>query len=377
VKFSHFLTTSALAGWLASSCVTPPAASVESLHGKVRAPTEEEAAVVAELLDDLHPRVRALLPGTEEQRVEVWLQEELRMFSMVEPSHEVVALNFDAWNRIHLKRGSSFLPEDLAHELVHLMLDESWNTLPPVLEEGLADHVGLALNPNMAPGFRAGRLSMVLGGLGRYSGRVRFGRPAIEGTDSLVFHMIEPPRELLSPLAAFRAEVREISPHSRSTLKNTLYGLGFLAVERIIDRVGFDGLHQLAVEAGESGQRVIPAQLLLDAARLDADPESWVTAALESMGRAELAALATQQAPSLAAMLVDACASMLVDHNGESFLAEVQPMLSLVAGGPEVSLAEIPAVRASLSRVWPVPHSKRPADSAGSAGSASGLRAEQ
>ena len=342
---------------LVQACVAPPAASVESLHGIVRAPTPEEAASLAELLDDLHPRVRAVLPGTEAPRVEVWLQEELRMFSMLEPSSEVVALNFDAWNRIHLKRGSGFLPEDLAHELVHLMLDSSWKTLPPVLEEGLADHVGLTLNPGMAAGFRAGRLSMVLGGLGCYSGRIRFARPAIEGADSLVFHMIEPPREIVSPLAAFRSEVQEISPHSRSAQKNTLYGLGFLAVERIVTEVGYEGLHALAVEAAENGQRTIPSDVLLDASRLDGEAQSWVDATLEAMGRAELVALASQQAPSLASMLVDACAEMLVEHDGQSFLTQVEPMLSLVAGGPEVALADIPAVRAALVQVWPEPYS--------------------
>src|SRR5688572_14067213 len=70
--------TAALAG-----CVSPPSASVVSGHGIVRAPTTAEAVEVAELLEDLHPRVRAMVPGTRSTRVEVWLQDRLRIFWML------------------------------------------------------------------------------------------------------------------------------------------------------------------------------------------------------------------------------------------------------------------------------------------------------
>ncbi len=350
-----------------AACVSAPSASVVSGHGIVRAPTTAEAAEVAVLLEDLHPRVQRMLPGTRSTRVEVWLQDRLRIFWMLEPSQEVVALNFDAWDRIHLKRGSDSLSEDLAHELVHLMLDDSWSCLPPVLEEGLADHVGITLHPAIAPDFRAGRLLSVIADLGGYSGRIRFENPTPSGAECLVFRLLEPPDHAVEPLDALRPFVEDILPHSRSEAKSTLYGLGFLVISRIVDRVGYQGLHAEFLVAKEQGLEAVPTERLLELARLDHSSASWVEAALDLLGEAELRALADQQSVSLASMLAGTCAPLFPGMRGADFLERMRPALALRREGPEVVLGEIPAFRQALCEVWPRAYSAELLD----------LRAEQ
>ncbi len=335
------------------SCVSPPRASVVSGHGTVRAPTTEEAQAVAGLLEDLMPRLRTILPCTRDPQVEVWLQEKLKIFWMLEPSQEVVALNFDAWDRIHLKRGSSSLPEDLAHELVHLMLDSSWSALPPVLEEGLADHVGLALNPGAAADFRAGRLLSVVADLGGYSGRIRFAHPTSSGAECLVFRLLQPPTDPVEPLDALQPHVEEILPHSRSSAKSTLYGLGFLVVTRIVDRIGYDGLNRESRAARENGETRIAPERLLELAELDEQAESWVQAALDALGEPELAALVAQQAGALAGVLAEACAPLFPGQSGEDFLALMKPALALRREGPEIRLDDVPAFHEAFRAAWP------------------------
>jgi hypothetical protein len=355
------------------SCVSPPRASVVSGHGTVRAPTTEEARAVADLLEDLMPRLRALLPCTRDPKVEVWLQDELKIFWMLEPSQEVVALNFDAWDRIHLKRSSSSLPEDLSHELVHLMLDSSWSALPPVLEEGLADHVGLALNPGAAADFRAGRLLSVVADLGGYSGRIQFAHPTPSGAECLVFRLLQPPSQPVKPLDALRPHVEEILPHSRSSAKSTLYGLGFLVVSRIVDRIGYDGLNQESRAARARGEAKIAPARLLSLANLDDQTESWVEAALDELGQPELAALVAQQAGALAGVLAEACAPLFTGLDADDFLSYMRPALALRREGPEVLLGDVPAFRDALRGVWPSNYSGASEDPE----TPIGLRAEQ
>ena len=69
--------------------------------------------------------------------------------------------------------------------------------------------------------------------------------------------------------------------------KKALYGLAFLVAERIVDRHGVDGLHEIL--ATTAPDRLEEA--LLAAADLTADPADWRRALSSAMGPPELAEL--------------------------------------------------------------------------------------
>src|SRR5688572_10074085 len=62
----------------ATACVQPPRESVDTPYGVVRADTAEQARELAERLEDLRPRVVALLPDAVDRSTEVWLDSGLR-----------------------------------------------------------------------------------------------------------------------------------------------------------------------------------------------------------------------------------------------------------------------------------------------------------
>jgi len=335
-----------------ASCVAPPSAKVEADHGLVRAPTPEEAERVAGMLDELLPEIRRVLPGTTSPHVEVWLQDELRLFWLMRPSREVVALNYGAWNRIHLLRSSSYLPEDLTHELVHLMLGPDWKSLPPVLVEGLADHVGLVLHPRVASRFRAGRLLRALAALGDVEGRIRFARPLPNGGQQLTFRILDGYDPPVEPHDVFRSEVQEISPHSRADSKRELYGLGFFVVSRLYDRYGYDGLLRLCRAASDRGEPFVAAGDLAHAAFLWDDGQSWRRAILAELGPDEVRVVALHHAQVLAGLLAQVAAQEVPDLDVERFLTRYRPRFAIEDCSVATRLDREPAVRALLVEEW-------------------------
>ena len=120
---------------------------VETAFGDVRASSERKAEEVAQLLEKLSPEVSALLPGSQDRSVDVWVQEELQVYRFNKRPESVrgfTLLNdeFSA-KRIHLQ-DSGQSPWYLTHELVHALIGTSWSPLPGILEEG---PVGSSWNP--------------------------------------------------------------------------------------------------------------------------------------------------------------------------------------------------------------------------------------
>ena len=135
----------------AAACQAPaPPVAIETPYGMVRAESEGKAEEVAEMLEVLSPRVKDLLPGTFDREIDVWVQSVLRSSRYGQRATGVkgftlLAGEFDA-KRIHLLEDGE-LSWYLSHELVHALVDESWSTLPGLLEEGLGDVVAEELNP--------------------------------------------------------------------------------------------------------------------------------------------------------------------------------------------------------------------------------------
>ena len=265
---------------LAAGCLAPPPPIVvETPFGDVRAETRDTAIEIAELLLRLAPEVQAHLPGSQDRSIDVWVQDELRVYRHKNRPESVrgftlLADEFDA-RRIHLQADRN-APWYLAHELVHALIGTSWSTLPGILEEGLADVIACEVNAEHRGHIRAHRLlnaSAFTNGIElELAYRVPAGDVASDGLElrrSMLLRITE-------PVAVGRA--REILTMSRSQLHHrwpdipeSYYGIAWLIVSRIHERVGLEALHDLCRRAEAEGHSLVPIDWLFDAAELDLD----------------------------------------------------------------------------------------------------------
>jgi hypothetical protein len=293
-RIARFALGCALA--LASCQALPPPAHVDAREGVVRAGSPEEARAVAEALDALLPEVLAFLPDAHARPVEVWVQEEPTLYTFPRTSTYRDADGFfsDRLDRIHLRSGADDLRRTLAHELVHASLGRSWRGLPGTIEEGLCDLIAIQLCPESASRLRAGRLLAAALELGGFD--LEYSEP---GTDASadptagaryvqhVFSMGERTAPL-DPLEVFRAHAGRSTALMPGDVKKALYGLAFLVTERIVERRGIAGLHALVVRSGRSGTEP-SIELLLGAAELTRERDTWRRAIAAALGPAEVA----------------------------------------------------------------------------------------
>ena len=343
-----------------ASCLAPPPPIVAPTpYGEVRARSAEKADHFASLLERLVPRVKEILPGTQDRDVDVWVQERLRVYRFTERSESVrgftlLAGEFDA-KRIHLTEDgqSSWY---LAHELVHALIGEEWRALPGVLEEGLADVVAEALNPEFATHIRSHRLlnaSAVTGGLlvdVAYSWPDR-GRPIQRWERLRRTKRIQPTpnidRETVDRvLSSSRARLHREFPE----LPEGLYGFAWLLVHRIVDRHGLDGLHELCVEAAQQGHEVIPVERLYAAAEID--PDQLDPAFLAScFGEYELRAAASMQPELFSEVGLEPLRSLRGEMHPTDVLRQVDPAF-IAADGTELRFHFIRPVRNVVYELW-------------------------
>jgi len=279
----------------------PPPARFEARLGVVRAGNPAEAREVARALDEFLPAVVTELPdahrlvaagGDVSRSLEVWVQEEPELYVFPHSSAYRDADGFfsDRLGRIHLRAGSEDVERTLVHELVHASLGPSWRSLPGTLEEGLCDVVAARLCPRSAPRLRAGRLLAAALAIGGLDIEVRFapatGEPDPAPELCFVQRILPAGGAVrdLDPLEVFRTRAGISSAAIESDRKKALYGLAFLVAERVVDRRGLEGLHEI-VESTAPGRM---AAELLSAAELSGDPEDWRRALASALGPAEM-----------------------------------------------------------------------------------------
>lgn len=343
----------------------PPPIAVNTDFGEVRAERDEDALEVAELLMEMAPQIQEILPGCQDRRVDVWVQERLRLYRWQERTESVrgftlLANEFDA-TRIHLRGGgqSSWY---LAHELVHALIDESWRPLPALLEEGLADVVAEELNPQYASHIRAHRLfnvSLLTEGLlldvawAEPNNGPRRHWPRRGATLRV---MVVPgegePTEAIDPLI-----MRELLSADRSTLHNAFhelpesyYGLAWLIVSRITDRVGLSGLHEMCVAATANGHSVIPLDELLAAAdiQLETFDARFVG---QQFGYRELRAAAYQRPEIFSDLTIELLRPYFPTASAKRLLWRITPSF-LTPDGDEVPFRTIRPLYEKLRRNW-------------------------
>lgn len=346
---------------LAPAClVAPPQVKVKAQMGVVRADSPHAAQRVAGLLDKLAPQVHALLPDTRRAPVEVWVQRQLAIYSHWEVSAEVPAFTIEGVGRIHMLEASPReLSAALGHELVHALLGESWEPLPAVAEEGLADWVQEQLNPELASSLRADHLAKASAAFDGLA--LGLWMPARSGTRQVArFTFLGRPEDsepLPPPSVAIRSSGDDggsfWKPYQVSVSDPRLYGLGYLLVARIVERHGVAGLHSLCLRATREGHSEVPSEWLLEQAGLNDDASAWRAAIAARFGSTELMALGRTLVPFLVELVTDELRPRVNARSGDEFLWRYHPRLGLEGAETRVSLARVPDMQRALRRVWP------------------------
>lgn len=343
---------------LASCRVLPPAHQAETCLGRVRASSAPQAEKVAELVEALHPRVEAWLPGHRRLALDVWVQERpsLSLFGSASIG-EADGFWAEGVARIHLREDADSLERTLAHELVHAALGPEWSTLPGTLEEGLCDLASARLVPEAAARMRAGRLSSAAFALG---GLVlvleidlpRDVHPAGVGVQFSARLRLEGEVEgRFDPLASLREHAGLSSSRLTAPQKKACYGLALMCVERLEQRLGLDGLLALCTAARAAGEAEIPLETILARAELGPDASSWQRAVALALGPAELAELVRAHPLFLVESLAQLIGPSLRAGDGAVALDTVRARLRVAEpGGATLDLLELDDLREAVLR---------------------------
>jgi hypothetical protein len=343
-----------VAGVLLLSCMAAPPSSVLAFDGgRVLAADPTEAERVETLLARLQPELLGLLPDTSFEDLDVWVQDTPSLYmNATEASTDAEGLWSPTHQRIMLSRHADHIERTLAHELTHAALGESWGLLPGSMEEGLADHVSGSLCESGASRLRAGRLSsacLATGGVSLQVDVMPRADSVPAGTPRTGWSAcirLKGEADGTDPMDVFRLAAGLSSTKLESGAKRGFYGLAYLAVSRIVDREGYEGLQGLCLRAEQQELSRVPASWILEAAGLDAAPDSWRSAAAGSMGEPELIEL-VRMYPDFVSDAVHGYLSSTGARLEDPAQLEVE--ISLREGSATVLLRQIPDLQERIA----------------------------
>ena len=335
----------------ATSCRSAPPAVVSTPYGDARAETKGRARKLAVLLRQLAPRVAETLPDTRGWPDEVWLSD-FADLPDVARRHDVVGLTELGARRVRVRddrlgRDADFV---LTHELVHALLGESWDPLPALMKEGLCDSVASRLAPDAAVRVRAVRLVDASFSDPGMALELWYSEPGLATRTSIPIPTAGVRR--LDPVTALEVGGNGLHGETPGRDESALYGYGLLLTDRIVDHMGFDGLHDLCVRARAAGHDVVPAPWLLAAAGLDARPATWRAALLGALEAPELAAQAELLQADISGFLVHTFRNRYPGLTGEDFLDRSLPTLGWQGGDTRVAVAMVDGLRSDIVDGW-------------------------
>ena len=225
---------------------------------------------------------------------------------------------------------------------MHFLLDESWEQLPTIVEEGLCTYLETELVPESGTTVRAMRLLYAADYLGVGELSLQFScQPEAGGSVSgqAPFEVVKKSPHSGTPMVALSLNEPTLDLLRKGSVGQAHYGFGMWVVERIAVRNGLPMLHTLCERAKADGHLVIPPAELLRAAGLDGE-ESWKREILKRIDARVLEAAALHIRDALAD-------TAIAFHNGtpeslrDGWLDRSQLLFRLEANGQEVSLLDL------------------------------------
>ena len=331
---------------LVTGCVSAPPFEYVGPAGSVRALTLERAQEMSALHDLYSQRIRERLPATHDGEVTVWVQERPQVVWFFRPGEEVPAFRAALWNRVHLTDASESLQIEFAHELVHALVDGSWDDFPPILMEGVCDQMSGVVSGRENE-VMAERLLLATEGLADRSILLRIHHDEGIGEAPILSGLEVTPVE--DPLEVFDRSSFDIDPFFGSDRKGGLYGLGYFVCGRLFERHGIDGTYRLVREAREERQS-IARRRIANAAGLDTSLEGWRSAL-----RAEL----ERNLPRIADGLLEGVVESLIGwawttgRDVETAIRDARPEIRVSGRETSVALTSLPRFDAVLAKAIP------------------------
>lgn len=263
---------------------------VHGAHGSVGASDAATARAYLALLDRYAPLVRAAIVDARVRPVRLHVDEEIEIAGATPYLGGVtVHTAHAAWIVLSTRVAA---PENvLAHELVHHSLGASWNTLPPVLEEGLCEVIAEDVSRASDASERGARLVALHTWAGggfelpeSVRARLDDGSPASVRA-SMRVSWTSMPADLPKPSSLLASDA--LLPRDDEALNQR--GFADAVAYVLVRRIGIDALHALCVRAGREGRSRVPASWILASAGLDdGDADGWRDAARALEGPREL-----------------------------------------------------------------------------------------
>ena len=344
------LRTLALLGASAVLCgcvALPPSFEVAGTHAVVRSDDPADLVRVERMSAHLVPQVEALLGVKQERALEIWVQDEPAQFAFGVGSYaDADGFYATGTGRIHLRRTSDRIDRTLAHELVHALLPQGWETMPGTLEEGVCDLVSQTLVQDSATRLRAGRLGAAAFATGGLLVEVQIDLPDDGGptrtTLETRLRLESESAVSVDPQRVFSEDAGLSSSTMGPEEKKALYGLGYLIATRAEQRVGWEGVRSLCALQGQEAQAA-----WLAAADLSLEQPALRLAIGSEFGPRETWELLRAQPD----FLIDQLATALLpwEHDLEAALTRTRVRIVYVGGDP--AGIELHFVRALLPRI--------------------------
>jgi len=328
-----FVASAVLSAWWAQTAVTtvePPAHACRGTRGAVRAPTSEEAQRLADQLDHWAPWVEQRLGLSFERSVDVWAVDKMPFDGRAAARLSGATLEDGT---ILLHRESLETEAVLVHELVHVITDAPWDSLPPLALEGWAD--ALAAQAAPSPGWRRRHLA-----LARFTPGVAIELACKPPTGHTAVATVLSGRSRTADVTAlFDTPLDLFEGHRTGRRDDVLdYAVGMFVVERILAR---HGLARLRSACEDAPRQPVAGRVLLDLAGLTSEPSGWAADLRTTLGPDHLALLADDDMSGLATIL-----DRIAEENGTTradLLRPGQAFLRVADGAARLDLGAEPA----------------------------------
>ena len=281
---------------LLPACVAPrvPPGSATSRFGVVHAADADTAKEYARLLDDVAPFVAAALPGLVVEPVDLRVVQGISETAEISPHSEFAGAAFEGGTMRWVEIRSDLEPDArrgvLGHELVHRWLGPAWDTLPPALEDGLAEIVNDAIRGEEPPRERMLKFIACWLTLNRDLTLDQNAAPAPPDAEPFT--------------VTFHANIRRLEPadivdvmsrdlegyHTLSDPRH--FAVVAILARRLLSRISVDQLFEACQVAAEEGWPRVPVRRIFEMARIDPySLEDWNALLLETYGLEERKAL--------------------------------------------------------------------------------------